>query len=136
MYSVRQSKFEIRSFQILSGLIWIDAIRYGWQLIKDHFGDIVLFVVLYIVLGIVMSIILLIVAGSILFVSLVPMFILLIGGGTPGVGAIVFAGVGILLIIVLSSVINTLAIAFRSTTFTLAYLEFTRPAEKTVESIV
>lgn len=103
----------------------VDGIKHGWQTLKNNFGPIFLLAVLFVALSFVVGIALLFVVYlPILLVTFAPLVYSLIASETVGAGTAVVAGFGIFLIVVISALINSVLVAYRSTVFTLAYTEF------------
>lgn len=109
----------------LHDLGMIDAIKHGWQTLKNNFVPIFLLGVLFFALSFVVGIALFFVVYlPILLVTFAPLFYSLIASETVGAGSAVVAGFGIFLLILVGSLVNAVLVAYRSTVFTLAYTEF------------
>jgi hypothetical protein len=118
---------------VLEGLGWIDAIRRGWQVIRENLGHTLVFWVVFLVIGIIFGI----AVGGGIAILIVPIAALFGSGSLePGpwlIAPICFGGLlSALVLALLSSVLEV----FTSATWTLAYREMTSlslPAEPEVE---
>lgn len=118
---------------IFKGVKGMDAIRYGWNFLKEHTSDVLILAVLFFVVGLIVGIISLFVTLPILAATALPVIFALIDGSVPTTGSFVLVGIGLILMIIIGSVISAIYISFRSATFTLAYHEMdgnASPSEK------
>jgi hypothetical protein len=109
---------------VLGNLGVFDSIGHGWRVIRNNLGDVIMLIILFIVLGILFSFVVALVLLPLGFVALGPTFMGMIAGDAPSTGDIIYlvlAGLGIALI---SAIINSIYVTFRSVAVTLAYQEF------------
>ena len=118
---------------IFKGLSGWDSVKYGWEFLKENTSDTLIMALLLTVMGFIVGIVSLIISLPILFATGWSAFSTLIGGDIPSFGQFAILGVGVILMIILGSIVNAVYIAFRSSSFTLAYLQLDGP--KTPESI-
>lgn len=109
---------------VLKGLGVMDSIRHGWRVLKKNFAEIFLLGLLFVAIGIAVSMVVAMFVLPIVFISFMPLGMALFESGTASPALFVMGGLGIVAAMVLGSLINSVMIAFRSSTFTLAYLEF------------
>lgn len=110
---------------VLEDMGVMDSVRRGWQVIRANLGDVILLVVIFVLIGFVVGAVVL---GVILLLggfSFIPVIMRIVNEQTPNALDIALACGGGLLIVVLSALINSIFVAFRSTAVTLAYNEFT-----------
>ncbi len=108
---------------VFKGLDGWDSIKYGWEFLKKHVSDVLILALLFFVVGLIIGVIALVVSLPLLIGSGLPVFFAIIEGNTPGAGAIGLLVAGFIAMIVVGAFISSIFIAFRSATFTLAYLE-------------
>jgi hypothetical protein len=105
---------------ILEGLGWTEAFGRGWQVLKENLGPTIVFWIIFLVIGIVIGAV---VAAGVAVIALP--FLGAMSQTDPGawiVAPICFGGiVGAIVFALIGSIIET----FTSTTWTLAYREFT-----------
>lgn len=109
---------------VLAGLGVVASIRHGWNVITRNVGEILLLILFFVVLGILATVVTALVMLPIGLLAFGPAVFDLIGGGVPSASDIVFIILGGLLLLIVSAVINSLLITYRSVTVTLAYEEF------------
>jgi hypothetical protein len=110
---------------VLEGLGWIDAIRRGWQVIRENLGHTLIFWVVFLVIGIIFGI----VVGGGITILMVP-FAALFGSGMlePGPWLIAPMCFGGLLSALVLALLGSVLEVFTSATWTLAYREMTNLA--------
>lgn len=108
---------------ILRDLGAMDSIRHGWRTLKEHLGEIILLGLAFFLIGIII----LIVAAAILVpVGLaVGVPIAMLSGSNATAVQGILAGLGIVVGLVIFALISAISTAWQSSTFTLAYLEWT-----------
>jgi hypothetical protein len=112
---------------MLEGAGAMDGIRRGWAMFKSRLGDIFLTGLVLVVIGFVAGILFAIVAGAIMAPGVV-LLLTQINSQIQTVTWVVLA-VSVVLAIVLTSLLASVLIAFRATTWTLVYRAFVpRPA--------
>lgn len=102
----------------------IDSIRHGWKVVREHVGEVVLLIILFLVIGIAFSIVAAIVLIPLALLIFLPTIFTMIDSGTFEVINILFLIGGGICLGLLGAAINSIMVAFRSTTVTLAYQEF------------
>lgn len=107
---------------ILDKMGIMDGIRHGWQVLRENFGEIIVFALIFFVIGIASGLAILIIALPLALVFIVPVVIAIINGGTVITAFTIVLGViGLFAFILLSAAISSIVRTFQSTTFTLAY---------------
>ncbi len=99
------------------------SIKYGWQFLKKHAADILILGFLFTIVGFIVNIVALVASIPLLIGAGLPVFFAFMEGDTPGAGAIGLLVAGLIAMIVVAAAVSSIFIAFRSATFTLAYLE-------------
>lgn len=117
---------------IFKGMEVMEALKYGWNVLKEKPTEILLLAVMYVVIGFIIGIVSAIAFIPILLASGWPVIAAFINGSTPGVGAFSLLGVGVLIAIIVAAIINSIYVSFRSASFTLAYLQL---EGKQIESV-
>lgn len=115
---------------ILQELGIVDSIRHGWNVLRDNIGDVFLLILLFVVIGFVFGIAAAVVLLPAAALAFLPTIVDLVRGGTLEIGNIAFMIGGGICLGLLGAVINSIMIAFRSTTVTLAYQEFINKTNK------
>ncbi len=116
---------------VLKEMGTVESVRHGFQVVRENAGDVILLIVLFLVLGFVFGIIMAIVLIPFAFLAMGPAFLSLIAGeGFEAIDFALMAGGAVCLGLV-GAAVNSIMIAFRSTTVTLAYQEFTNKFGKT-----
>ncbi|MCB0035568.1 MAG: hypothetical protein KDE51_16160 [Anaerolineales bacterium] len=112
---------------VLQKLGVMDSIKHGWQILKAHVGEILLIGLIFIAVGIGFGLVTAAVVLPVALATMGPAGYALFANGFEAVsGSLISLAVfGVFLVMVLGSIINAVMIVFRSSTFTLAYLEFT-----------
>ncbi|MEM8862278.1 MAG: hypothetical protein AAGD96_28510 [Chloroflexota bacterium] len=108
---------------VLKGMDALESVGYGWETLKSNLSDILILAFLYTVVGFIVGIISLIIIGPIILATGWPVLSSIFHGSIPSGGAIALLGVGILAAIIIGSIVNAVFIAFRSSSFTLAYIQ-------------
>ncbi len=101
----------------------LDSIRQAWELLRRQPGEILLLALIYVVVGILIAFLVGVIVLPILIATGGPLFVTAIQGDFPAAWQYVVLGMGILAAAILNSAIHAVWISYRSTTFTLAYLE-------------
>lgn len=109
---------------VLQDLGVTDSIGHGWRVLKANLGDIVLLIIFFVVLHVVFAFAVLIVLLPLGLVVFAPALIGMISRGAPEVTDIVFLIGGGICLGLVSAALQSILIAFRSTSVTLAYHEF------------
>ncbi len=101
----------------------MDAIRHGWQVLRQHAAHIFILGVIFLVVNIVIGLI----GGAIvgLLGLTTGIFPVLFSGGQATTSQWVAAGLGLLAMVIIFSIISAVITAWRSATFTLAYQQWT-----------
>ena len=101
----------------------MDSIRHGWKTVREHLGEIILLALAFFLIGIIVIIVAAAILVPVALLVGVPFVALMDSNATVLQGILAVLGVVIsLLVIALVSAIST---AWQSSTFTLAYLEWT-----------
>ncbi|MFT5194645.1 MAG: hypothetical protein ACI9EW_002136 [Cellvibrionaceae bacterium] len=108
---------------VFKGMDAMESLKYGWELLKEKTSDILILALLFTVMGFVVGIVSAIAAVPILLGTGWPVIAAFMNGDVPSGGAFAFLGVGIFLMIIIGSLVNAVFVSFRSSAFTLAYLE-------------
>ena len=118
---------------VLRGMGAVDSLRHAWYILKNNIGDMLLLGFIFVVLGLVIGIIAAIIAVPILIASGAPLFFALATNNfdfsAVSSALYVLIGVGFLVMILISACVNAIAVSYRSTAFTLAYIEFANKAK-------
>ena len=118
---------------VLEGLDWIDAIKRGWQVLKENLAPTVILWLIFFGIGLVLFVI---VGGSVLVLSLP--FIGILSSTDPGAWILIPVVCGGLLMVIVGAVVGSVIETFTSATWTLAYREMaglTTPPPKAETSI-
>jgi hypothetical protein len=108
---------------VLRGLGVIDSIKHGWRVLRDNLGDIILLGLAFFLIGIA---ILLLAAAILVPVGLVVgVPFALLGQADANFLQGLLAVLGILVGIIIMAAISAITTAWQSSTFTLAYLQWT-----------
>lgn len=101
----------------------MDAIRHGWQVLRQHVGQILMLGLIFLVINFVIGL----VGAAILGVLGLSTGILtdLFSGATITTNQWISAGLGLLAMVIIFSIISAVITAWRSATFTLAYEQWT-----------
>lgn len=110
----------------------MNGIRSGWLVLRQNISDLALLALLFLVLGFLVGIALFLMILPIAAISFLPLVLGLINGETAQTGSIIFSVVGVVVIIIIAALVNSLLRTYQSATFTLAYLQFGQKAEKVV----
>jgi hypothetical protein len=115
--------FAVRGL-VLRDLGVVNSIRHGWQVLRKNLGNILVLAIVFLVIGIVIGLVGVLIAGLLAAPFVAPIFLALIretGISTP---SILLAVVGGILFVLVAAAVNSILVAFQSTTFTLAYQDF------------
>lgn len=108
---------------ILRDLGVMDSIRHGWQTLKQHLGEIILLALAFFLINIVIIIVAAAILVPVALAVGVPLVAL--SGSDATVLQGVLAVLGIVVGLVVFALISAIATAWQSSTFTLAYLQWT-----------
>jgi hypothetical protein len=108
---------------ILRDLGVMDSIRHGWQTLKQHLGEIILLALAFFLINIIILIVALAILVPVGLAVGVPLVAL--SGSDATVLQGVLAVLGIIVGLVVFALISAIATAWQSSTFTLAYLQWT-----------
>lgn len=101
----------------------MDSIRHGWQTLKSHLGEIILLSLAFFLIGIIILIIAAAIMVPVALVVGVPFIALM--DSNAGVLQGILAVLGIVITLVIFALVSAISTAWQSSTFTLAYLEWT-----------
>lgn len=110
---------------VLEGMGVIDGIKRGWQVIRANLGEVIILLLIFLLIGFLVGAVTLALFIPVAALSFAPVGLRLFGGGGIEVLDVALATGGLLCMILLGAVINSVFVSFRSTVFTLAYAEFT-----------
>ena len=110
---------------ILKEMGIVESVRHGFQVVRENVGDVILLIVLFLVFGFIFGIVTAIVLVPFAFLTASPIFFSLLAGEALEVTDIVLVAGGGICLGLVGAAIQSIMIAFRSTTVTLAYQEFT-----------
>ena len=108
---------------VFKGMDAMESIKYGWGLLKEKTSDILILALLFTVMGFVVGIVSAIVAIPVLLGTGWPVISAFMSGEMPSGGSFGLLGIGILLMMIVGAIVNSIYISFRSASFTLAYLQ-------------
>jgi hypothetical protein len=114
---------------VLQDLGIIDSVRHAWQIIKANIGEVALLILFFIVIGIGFGIVVALLMIPLAFVAFFPMAMDAIMTGTIDPGNIILVLCGSLVVALIVALLNSVLVAFRSTTITLAYQQFITKAK-------
>ncbi len=108
---------------VVEGLGVVSGFRRGWNVFRENLSDVLILAVLYafigflfgLVVGLVLLVPGLLIAGPTLFE--------LFSTGQVSAGPLIFAAVGLLVLGIIGAIVESIWVAFRSVSFTLAYQE-------------
>jgi hypothetical protein len=103
----------------------LDGARHGWRVLVDNIVDIIVLALIFLVLNFLVGAVVAVIALPVGAASLFPAFMRLAQDASVGAGSIILAVLGVALIGLLAGVVSSIVRAYQSTTFTLAYKEFT-----------
>ena len=110
----------------------MESIRHGWKVIRENVGDVLLLIILFLVIGVAFGIVAAIVLIPLALLIFLPNILTMVNSGTLEMANIIFLIGGGICLGLLGAAINSIMIAFRSTTVTLAYHEFINKTGKVV----
>lgn len=121
---------------VLQKLGVMDSLRHGWEILKANVGEVLLIALIFFAVSIGFGIVAAVVVVPVLLATVFPAGYNFFTSGPQAVSSalIALAVGGVILSIILGSIVNAVMITFRSSTFTLAYLQFTGKAK--VETVV
>ena len=109
---------------MLEGMGWIDAVKRGWQVLKENLGPTILLWLIFLVIGIVVGAI---IVGPIIAL-MVPFLATMARGQDAVAWVLIPICLGGLLWVILTAIIGGIVETFTSATWTLAYRQFTGSA--------
>lgn len=110
---------------VIENLGVFDALRKGWEVFRNNLGNIILIALLMFVISIVIGFVTAIVAGLLFAPVLVSILLGVSNEGSVGIATIILGALTFIVVIIISAIIAALFTAFYSTTWTLAYRQFT-----------
>jgi hypothetical protein len=110
---------------VLEGMGVIAGVKRGWQVIRENLGEVIILLLIFLLIGFLVGAVTLALFIPVAALSFAPVGLRLFGGGGIEVLDVALATGGLLCMILLGAVINSVFISYRSTVFTLAYAEFT-----------
>lgn len=121
-------------YMIYFGLDVFDSLRRAWSEFKLELGTYLLTAVILSLIMAVIGFVISLIVAPIVLVGFVPLGISFFNGIFPTTWQITLGVIAIIVSIVVSAILSAVAIAFRSTTFTLIFNEL-NPTEKSPEAI-
>ncbi len=116
--------FSVRGL-VLRNLGVTESIGHGWRVLRENLGNILILALIFLVIGIVVGLIGVFVAGLLAAPFVLPIVLGLVRDTGLTTLNIVLAVLGALVFILVTAAISSILVAYQSTTFTLAYQEFT-----------
>lgn len=110
---------------VLRNLGVSESIGHGWRVLRENLGNILILALIFLVIGIVVGLIGVFVAGLLAAPFIVPIVLGLVRDTGLTTLNIVLAVLGALVFILVTAAISSILVAYQSTTFTLAYQDFT-----------
>ncbi len=101
----------------------MDSIRHGWKTVREHLGEIILLALAFFLIGIIVIIVAAAILVPVALLVGVPFVALMDSNATVLQGILAVLGVVISLIVI--ALVSAISTAWQSSTFTLAYLEWT-----------
>ena len=98
-----------------------DSIRHGWRFVRENVGDVILLIILLVVLSMLFGGLVSVITLPLSLLAFGPVFVDLFRGVALQTGDLVFAGIGLIALMLVGALLNAIFIAFRSVTVTLAY---------------
>lgn len=115
---------------VLHDLGVIDGVRHGWQVLRQNFVQILLLALIFLILSLIVGAVTVAILLPLGFLAFVPTLLELFReGGSPSAGSIILLACGGVVMAVVGALINSVLVALRSATFTVAYREFTAEVE-------
>jgi hypothetical protein len=108
---------------VLRDLGIMDGIRHGWKTLREHLGEIILLVLAFFLIGIIVIIVVAAILVPVALVIGVPFAMLMDSDATVLQG--ILAVLGIVISLVVFALVSAITTSWQSSTFTLAYLEWT-----------
>ena len=109
---------------VLQNLGVTASISHAWNIIKENLGDVILLIILFIIIGLLFGIVLALVLVPFAFLAIGPAVIDVILKDAIGPLNVIMIIIGAIIVALIAAAINSILVAFRSTTITLAYQEF------------
>jgi hypothetical protein len=101
------------------------SVRHGWQVLRDNLGAVLILAVIFVAISFFLALISAAIAIPVAIAGFLPVANA-IADGQLGAGEVILAAVAALLIGLVVATIHSVVVAWRSTTFTLAYRQFTK----------
>ena len=101
----------------------MDSIRHGWKVVREHLGELILLALAFFLIGIIVIIIAAAILVPVALVVGVPFVALM--DSNAGVLQGILAVLGIVISLLVIALVSAISTAWQSSTFTLAYLEWT-----------
>jgi hypothetical protein len=102
----------------------LESFRRSWEVVRANLGNIILLAVLMFVISLVIGVIVGAIS-AVLFIPVVFTALAEVGGQGVGAGTVILGGLAFLAVLIIGALIGALYVAFNSTTWTLAYRQFT-----------
>lgn len=106
----------------------LDSIRHAWQILKQNTAEVLILAVIYVLGGMLFGIVVALVTLPFVALTALPLIFTIFEQNAPGFFQIALFVIGIIVAAILSAVLSAVFVSYRSTTFTLAYLDFTGSA--------
>jgi hypothetical protein len=103
----------------------IEALQHGWQTLRDNLLEAVVVALILWVIGLLFGFVVAAVLFPFGFLFAAPTFFSLMVDGNVSLSALATTGVGFVCLGIVAAVVNSIWLAYQSTTFTLAYRHFT-----------
>jgi hypothetical protein len=103
----------------------MDGIRKGWDVFRNNLGNIILIAVLMFIINFVIGIVVGLISVALFAPVIVSSMVTLSNDGMLGAGTVTLGVIAFIAVVILSAIISALFVAFNSTTWTLAYRQFT-----------
>lgn len=109
---------------VLEDMGVIDSIRQGWTTVKKNLANVIILVLFFLVLSLVYGTVLFFILLPLSAIAFGPAVISVIMSGVFGLSDFILLSCGGLILALITAGLNSILIAFRSTTITLAYQNF------------
>ncbi len=101
----------------------MDSIRHGWKTVREHLGEIILLALAFFLIGIIVIIVAAAILVPVALLVGVPFVALM--DSNAGVLQGILAVLGVVISLIVIALVSAISTAWQSSTFTLAYLEWT-----------
>lgn len=108
---------------VLRGMGARESLRHGWAVLKENLGEIIILGLGFFFIGLVVALVALAILAPVALIAGVPFMALMRSDATALQGILV--ALGLLVTVVVSALISAITTSWQSSTFTLAYLEWT-----------